>query len=93
MTESNKYANYTEEQIEQLIDLRVEREKQLWLQNIANTLIQNNVKLAREKAEKAGFEAANYTAPLIELREIALEESVAAPLVETSEEMERLIQA
>lgn len=93
MTENNKYADYTEAQIDQLIDIRVEREKQEWLKNIADTLLQNNVNLAREKAEKAGLEAANYTAPLIKLREIALEESVATPTITTDEEMEKLIQA
>lgn len=93
MSDDNKYSNYTEEQIDQLIDLRVEREKQEWLKNIADTLLQNNVKLAREKAEKAGLEAANYTTPLIKLREIALEESIATPTIATDEEMEKLIQA
>lgn len=92
MNEENKYKDYTQEQIDQLIDLRVERAKQEWLKTIADTLIQNNVNLARAKADKAGLEAANYTAPLIKLREIALEETVEAPIIETDEEMERLIQ-
>lgn len=93
MADDNKYSNYTEEQIDQLIDMRVEREKQEWLKTIADTLLQNNVNLAREKAEKAGLEAANYTAPLIKLREIALEETIATPTIATDEEMEKLIQA
>lgn len=86
-----RYGDYTDEQIDQLIDLKIRREVSEWEQRIGAAKLQEEVRTARECAELAGRDVEAASKTYAELRRIMLEDSVSAPVIETDEDMERLI--
>lgn len=86
-----KYGDYSDEQIEQLIDLKVRRGISEWERQIGAAQLQEQVQSARECAERAGRDVEAASETYAELRRIMLEDSVSAPVIETDEDMERLI--
>lgn len=86
-----KYGNYNDEQIDQLIDLKVRRGISEWEQRIGAAKLQEQVLAARECAERAGHDVEAASETYAELRRVMLEDSVSAPVIETDEDMERLI--
>jgi hypothetical protein len=86
-----KYGKYNDEQIDQLIDLKVRRGISEWERQIGAAKLQEQVRSARECAERAGRDVEAASETYVELRRIMLEDSVSAPVIETDEDMERLI--
>lgn len=86
-----KYGDYDDEQIDQLIDLKVRRQVADWEQRIGAAKLQEQARLARETAEQANRDAEAASRTYVELRRIMLEDSVAAPVIETDADMEKLI--
>ena len=86
-----KYGGYDDEQIDQLIDLQVRRQVSEWEQKIGAAKLQEEIRLARERAEQAARDADAASKTYVELRRIMLEDSVSAPVIETDEDMEKLI--
>lgn len=86
-----KYGDYSDDQIDQLIDLKVRSRVSEWENRIGAAKLQNEIQLARERAAQAGRDAEAAAATCVELRQVMLEDSVSAPVVESDEEMERLI--
>lgn len=86
-----KYGKYNDEQIDQLIDLKVRRGISEWEQRIGAAKLQEQVLAARECAERAGRDVEAASETYAELRRVMLEDSVSAPVIETDEDMERLI--
>lgn len=90
-TAHEKYGDYNDEQIDQLIDLQVRRGISEWEQKIGAAQLQEQVRTARECAEQAGRDVEAASKTYVELRRLMLEDSVSAPVIETDEDMERLI--
>lgn len=86
-----KYGDYDDNQIDQLIDLKVRSQVSEWEQRIGAAKLQEQIQLARERAAQSNLEAKAAYEAYIDLRQVMLEDSVSAPVVETNEEMERLI--
>lgn len=86
-----KYGDYDDEQIDQLIDLKVRRQVSEWEQKIGAAKLQEQVRLARERAERADQDAETASKTYAELRQVMLEDSVSAPVIDTDADMERLI--
>lgn len=86
-----KYGDYNDEQIDQLIDLKVRRQVADWEQKIGAAKLQEQARLARETAKQANQDAEAASKTYVELRQIMLEDSMAAPVIETDEAMEKLI--
>jgi hypothetical protein len=86
-----KYGDYDDDQIDQLIDLKVRSQVSEWENHIGAAKLQEQIQLARERAAQAGRDAEAASETYVELRRIMLEDSVSAPVVESDEEMERLI--
>lgn len=86
-----KYGDYNDEQIDQLIDLKVRRQVSDWEQKIGALKLQEQARLARENAKQADRDAEAASKTYVELRQIMLEDSMAAPVIETDEDMEKLI--
>ena len=84
-----KYGDYTDEQIDQLIDLKVRQQVSEWEREIGSAKLQEQVQSARAERDNRDAEAASKT--YVELRRIMLEDSVSAPVIETDEDMEKLI--
>lgn len=86
-----KYGNYNDEQIDQLIDLQVRRQVSAWEQEIGAAKLQEQVQLARERAKQAGLDVEAASKTYVELRQIMLEDSISAPVIDTDADMEKLI--
>jgi hypothetical protein len=86
-----KYGGYDDEQIDQLIDLKVRSQVSEWENRIGAAKLQEQILLARERAAQANRDAEAASRTYVELRQVMLEDSVSAPVVESDEEMERLI--
>lgn len=86
-----KYGGYDDEQIDQLIDLKVRSEVSEWEREIGAAKLQEQIQLARERAAQANLEAKAAYETYIDLRQVMLEDSVSAPVIETDEDMEKLI--
>lgn len=86
-----KYGDYNDEQIDQLIDLKVRRQVSEWEQKIGAAKLQEQVRLARERAEQANRDAETASRTYVELRQVMLEDSVSAPVIDTDADMEKLI--
>lgn len=86
-----KYGDYDDDQIDQLIDLKVRSQVSEWERRIGAAKLQEQIRLARESAAQAGRDAEAASRTCIELRQVMLEDSVSAPVVESDEEMEQLI--
>lgn len=86
-----KYGDYTDEQIDQLIDLQVRRRVSEWEQEIGAAKLQEQVRLARDRAEQANRDANAASKTYVDLRRIMLEDSVSAPVIATDADMEKLI--
>lgn len=86
-----KYGDYNDEQIDQLIDLKVRSQVTEWEQRIGAAKLQEQIRSARERAAQAGRDAEAASRTYVELRQVMLEDSVSAPVIETDEEMELLI--
>lgn len=86
-----KYGGYNDEQIDQLIDLQVRRRVSEWEQKIGAAQLQEQVRTARELAERANRDVEAASATYVELRRIMLEDSMAAPVIATDADMEKLI--
>nr|DAG34269.1 MAG TPA: hypothetical protein [Bacteriophage sp.] len=86
-----KYGDYDDEQIDQLIDLKVRSQVSEWEQRIGAAKLQEQIQLARERAAQANRDAEAASRTYVELRQVILEDSVSAPVIETDEEMEKLI--
>lgn len=86
-----KYGDYDDDQIDQLIDLKVRSQVSEWEQRIGAAKLQEQIQLARERAEQANRDAEAASRTYVELRQVMLEDSVSAPVVESDEEMELLI--
>lgn len=86
-----KYGDYTDDQIDQLIDLKVRSQVSEWEQKIGAAKLQEQIQLTRERAAQANRDAEAACRTYVELRQVVLEDSVSAPVVESDEEMERLI--
>lgn len=86
-----KYGAYNDEQIDQLIDLKVQRQVSKWEQEIGAAKLQEQVQIARERAEQANRDVEAASKTFIELRQIMLEDSVSAPVISSDEDMETLI--
>lgn len=86
-----KYGDYDDEQIDQLIDLKVRSQVSEWEQRIGAAKLQEQIQMARERAAQANRDAEAAAGTYVELRQVMLEDSVSAPVVETDEEMELLI--
>lgn len=86
-----KYGDYTDEQIDQLIDLQVRRQVSAWEQEIGAAKLQEQVQLARERAKQANLDVEAASRTYAELRQIMLEDSTSAPVIDTDADMERLI--
>lgn len=86
-----KYGDYNDEQIDQLIDLKVRRQVADWEQKIGAAKLQEQARLARETAKQANQDAETASKTYIELRQIMLEDSVSAPVITTDADMEKLI--
>lgn len=86
-----KYGDYDDDQIDQLIDLKVRSQVSEWEQRIGAAKLQEQIRLARERAIQADRDAEAASETYVELRQVMLEDSVSAPVVESDEEMERLI--
>lgn len=86
-----KYGGYDDSQIDRLIDLKVRQQVSEWEREIGAANLQEQARLARERAERAGRDVEAASKTYIELRRVMLEDSVAAPVIETDEDMEKLI--
>lgn len=86
-----KYGDYDDDQIDQLIDLKVRSQVSEWEQRIGAANLQEQIQLARERAAQANRDAEAAARTYVELRQVMLEDSVSAPVVESDEEMELLI--
>lgn len=86
-----KYGDYNDDQIDQLIDLKVRSQVSEWEQQIGAAKLQEQIQLARERAAQANRDAEAASRTYVELRQVMIEDSVSAPVVETDEEMELLI--
>lgn len=86
-----KYGGYDDEQIDQLIDLQVRRRVSEWEQEIGAAKLQEQVQLARERAKQAGLNVEAASKTYAELRQVMLEDSASAPVIDTDADMERLI--
>ena len=86
-----KYGDYSDEQIDQLIDLQVRRQVSAWEQEIGAAKLQEQVQLARERAKQAGLDVEAASKTYVELRQIMLEDSISAPVIDTDADMEKLI--
>lgn len=86
-----KYGDYDDDQIDRLIDLKVRSQVSEWEQRIGAAKLQEQIQLARERAAQANRDAEAASVAYIDLRQVMLEDSVSAPVVESDEEMERLI--
>lgn len=86
-----KYGDYNDDQIDQLIDLKVRQQISEWEQKIGAAKLQEEVRLARERAESANRDAEAASKTYIELRQIMLEDSISAPVIDTDAAMEKLI--
>lgn len=86
-----KYGGYTDEQIDQLIDLQVRRQVSAWEQEIGAAKLQEQVQLARERAAQANRDVEAASKTYVELRQVMLEDSVSAPVITTDADMESLI--
>ena len=86
-----KYGDYNDDQIDQLIDLKVRSQVSEWEQRIGAAKLQEQIQLARERAAQANRDAEAAARTYVELRQVMLEDSASAPVVETDEEMELLI--
>lgn len=86
-----KYGGYDDEQIDQLIDLQVRRRVSAWEQEIGAAKLQEQARMARERAKQANQDVEAASATYAELRRVMLEDSVSAPVITTDAEMENLI--
>jgi len=86
-----KYGDYNDEQIDQLIELQVRRQVSAWEQEIGAAKLQEQVQLSRERAKQANRDVEAASKTYAELRQIMLEDSVSAPVIDTDTDMERLI--
>lgn len=86
-----KYGDYDDEQIDQLIDLQVRRRISEWEQEIGAAKLQEQARLARERAEQANRDVEAASKTYVDLRRIMLEDSVSAPVIATDADMEKLI--
>lgn len=86
-----KYGNYNDEQIDQLIDLKVRSQVSEWETRIGAAKLQEQIRLSRERAAQANRDAEAASKTYVELRQAILEDSVSAPVVESDENMEKLI--
>lgn len=86
-----KYGDYDDEQIDQLIDLKVRSQVSEWEQRIGAAKLQEQIQSARERAAQANRDAEAASETYVELRKVMLEDSVSAPVVESDAEMELLI--
>lgn len=86
-----KYGDYDDDQIDRLIDLKVRSQVTEWEQRIGAAKLQEQIQAARERAEQANRDAEAAAGTYVELRQVMLEDSVSAPVVESDEEMELLI--
>lgn len=86
-----KYGDYTDDQIDQLIDLKVRSRVSEWEREIGAAKLQEQIRLSREHAAQANRDAEAASGTYVELRQVMLEDSVSAPVVESDEEMEKLI--
>lgn len=86
-----KYGDYDDEQIDQLIDLQVRRRVSEWEREIGAAQLQEQVQAARERAEQANRDVEAASKTYVELRRIMLEDSVSAPVIATDADMETLI--
>lgn len=86
-----KYGDYTDEQIDQLIDLKVRQQVSEWERKIGSAKLQEQAQSARERAERDNRDAEAASKTYVELRRIMLEDSVSAPVIDTDEDMEKLI--
>lgn len=86
-----KYGGYTDDQIDQLIDLKVRSQVSEWEREIGAAKLQEQIRMARERAAQADRDAEAASRTYVELRQVMLEDSVSAPVVESDNEMEKLI--
>lgn len=86
-----RYGGYTDEQVDQLIDLKVRQQVSRWEQEIGAARLQEQALIARERAERAQRDAEAAARAFVDLRQVMLEDSVSAPIIETDEQMEALI--
>lgn len=86
-----KYGDYTDDQIDQLIDLKVRSQVSEWERRIGAAKLQEQIQLSHERAAQANRDAETACGTYVELRQVMLEDSVSAPVVESDEEMELLI--
>lgn len=86
-----KYGDYNDDQIDQLIDLKVRSQVSEWEQRIGAAKLQEQIQSSRERATQANRDAEAASRTYVELRQVMLEDSVSAPVVESDEEMELLI--
>lgn len=86
-----KYGDYNDDQIDQLIDLKVRSQVSEWERRFGAAKLQEQIQLARERATQANLDAKAACETYIDLRQVMLEDSVSAPVVESDEEMELLI--
>lgn len=89
--ERSKYADYSDEQLDLLIDLKVQRAINEWQTKIGMANLDANIIYARERAVKAKLDADTVSEPSTALRELMLEDIAMIPVVASDEEMEVLI--
>lgn len=86
-----KYGGYNDDQIDQLIDLKVRSQVSEWETKIGAAKLQEQIQQARERAVQANQDVEAACKTYVELRQVILEDSVSAPVVESDEDMEKLI--
>ena len=84
------YGDYTDEQIDMIIDNKVARETADWLTKIGLADMEDRIRIAKKQSEDAQMKFEDACKAKVELRQTMLETIVSLPTA-TDEEMEKLI--
>lgn len=86
-----KYGDYDDDQIDKIIDMRVQQRVSEWEQKIGAVTLQSEIQRIHELQKQAKINMDNVLTQGVELRSVMLEDSVSLPVPEPDMSMEALI--